>query len=68
MKQSPGRGNSGFEIAATYYAVTGKRDLLDPAIQSADALYDNFKVASPALFRRRAGCHQLRAVIPCDAR
>ncbi len=47
MKQSPGRGNNGFEIAATYYAVTGKRDLLDPAIHSADALYDNFKAHRP---------------------
>src|SRR5215469_7605400 len=34
LKQSPGRGNSGFEIAATYYAVTGRGDLVDVAIQS----------------------------------
>ena len=42
LKGSPGRGNNGFEVAATYYHVTGKRDLLDPAIKSADALYDDF--------------------------
>jgi DUF1680 family protein len=47
MKESPGRGNSGFEIAATYYAVTGKRDLLDVAIHSADALYSDFKLRRP---------------------
>ena len=47
MKQSPGRGNSGFEIAATYYAVTGKRDLLEQAIKTADALYDEFKLHRP---------------------
>lgn len=46
-KRSPARGNSGFEIAATYYAATGKRDLLDIAIQSADALYKDFKLRSP---------------------
>jgi len=47
MKQSPGGGNSGFEIAATYYAVTGKRDLLDNAIKNADALYENFQLHHP---------------------
>jgi DUF1680 family protein len=47
LKQSPGRGNSGFEIAATYYAVTGRRDLLDVAILSADALYSDFKLRRP---------------------
>ncbi len=47
MKQSSGAGNGGFEIAATYYAVTGKRDLLDNAIKTADALYNNFKQHRP---------------------
>ena len=47
LKQAPGRGNSGFEIAATYYTVTGKRDLLDNAIKSADELYENFKLRHP---------------------
>ncbi|HUI54660.1 MAG TPA: beta-L-arabinofuranosidase domain-containing protein [Bryobacteraceae bacterium] len=47
MKQSPGGGNSGFEIAATHYTVTGKRDLLDNAIKNADALYENFRLHHP---------------------
>jgi uncharacterized protein len=42
LKGSPGRGNNGFEVAATYFNITGKRDLLDPAIKSANALYDEF--------------------------
>ena len=28
-RESPGGGNSGFEVAATYFQTTGKRDLLD---------------------------------------
>jgi len=47
LKQSPGAGNNGFEIAVAYYTATGKRDLLDKAIRSADALYNNFKLHSP---------------------
>jgi uncharacterized protein len=47
LKQSPGRGNGGFEIASTYFAVTGKRDLVDVAVKSADALYENFKQHDP---------------------
>ncbi len=47
LKQSPGRGNGGFEIAAAYYAVTGRRDLLDGSIESAAALYENFKTHRP---------------------
>jgi DUF1680 family protein len=43
LTQAPGRGNNGFEIAATCYTATGKRALLDNAIKSADALYNNFK-------------------------
>src|SRR5213596_2902435 len=39
LKEGKPRGNSGFEVAATYYHATGKRDLLDQAIGSADALY-----------------------------
>jgi DUF1680 family protein len=41
------RGNGFFEIAATHYQVTGKRDLLDKAIQNASALYDEFRLKSP---------------------
>ena len=31
-RRAPDRGNSGFEVAATYYTATGRRDLLDRAI------------------------------------
>ena len=41
-RASAARGNGGFEVAATYYRTTGKRDLLDRAIAAADALYQNF--------------------------
>lgn len=47
MKEAQGEGNGGFEVAATYYNTTGKRDLLDHAIRSADALYHNFMVNNP---------------------
>ena len=46
-KQAEARGNSGFEVAATYYHTTGKRDLLDKAIVTADALYKNFVETNP---------------------
>jgi DUF1680 family protein len=35
-------GNSGFEVAATYFNTTGRRELLEPSLKAADALYDNF--------------------------
>jgi hypothetical protein len=41
------QGNSNFEVAAAYYHATGKRDLLDQAIKTADALYENFKRNNP---------------------
>src|SRR6185295_2056568 len=47
IKQAEARGNNGFEVAATYYHVTGKRDLLDKAIVTADALYKNFVETNP---------------------
>ena len=47
MKQSPGRGNHDFENAAAYFNATGNRDLIDQAIKSADALYEDFKVRNP---------------------
>src|SRR5579872_2648773 len=46
-KNGKAGGNRWFEIAATYYNVTGNRDLLDRAIQSADALYQDFKLYHP---------------------
>ncbi len=46
--QSPAwRGNSNFEVATAYYHATGKRDLLDQAIKTADTLYENFRVNNP---------------------
>jgi DUF1680 family protein len=39
--------NGGFEVAVAWYDATGKRDLLDPAIRAAAALYENFKVNRP---------------------
>ena len=47
MKQAPGRGNHDFEIAAAYYNATGNKDLIDVAVKSADALYEDFKVRNP---------------------
>ena len=47
LAQSPAAGNNGFEIAATYFRVTGRRDLLDPAIKAADALYNEFVARNP---------------------
>lgn len=48
MKQGPDRsGNRKFEIAAAYYNATGNRDLIDNAIKSADALYEDFRVHNP---------------------
>src|SRR6185436_16767790 len=47
IAQVPASGNGGFEIAATYFNTTGRRDLLDPAIKSADALYENFRSTNP---------------------
>lgn len=45
--QSAGRGNSGFEVAATLFNVTGRRELLDRAIAAADALYEEFTKTNP---------------------
>ena len=40
-------GNSGFEVAATYYMTTGRRDLLENATAAAARLYDEFQAADP---------------------
>src|SRR5438132_1585848 len=42
LRSRPGAGNSGFEVAATYYNTTGRRDLLDRATAAAKELYDDF--------------------------
>ena len=47
LKKSRLRGNGMFEIAATYYLITGKRDLLDRSIQTAAELYEEFRLKSP---------------------
>ena len=47
LRQRPSRGNSGFEVATTYFKVTGRRDLLDKAIEAAEALYQDFKTNNP---------------------
>src|SRR5688572_14288703 len=44
---TPGSANRGFEVAATYFHVTGRRDLIDLAIKSADALIENFRANDP---------------------
>jgi DUF1680 family protein len=47
MKKAPARGNREFEIAAAYYNATGKRDLIDVAIRTADAIYEDFRLHNP---------------------
>ena len=47
MLARTGGGNNGFEVAATYFLATGKRDLVDRAITAADALYEDFRVNDP---------------------
>jgi uncharacterized protein len=47
MVTRPARGNGDFEAAATYYLTTGKRDLVDRAVKTADALYDDFVQRDP---------------------
>ena len=40
-------GNGLFEVAAARFASTGKRDLLEIAVKSADLVYETFKSAPP---------------------
>src|SRR5207249_651443 len=47
MTQETVGGNNGFEIAATLYNTTGRRDLLEHAIRSADAIYTDFAANNP---------------------
>jgi uncharacterized protein len=47
LKTTERSGNAGFEVAATYFKATGKRDLVDPAIAAASALYDEFVTKNP---------------------
>ena len=47
LASRPDRGNGGFEVAAALFMTTGRRDLLDPAIRTADAIYDDFVRNNP---------------------
>src|SRR5262245_65301290 len=49
LQQSPRTGNGGFEVAATHFTTTGRRVLLDRAIEEAEALYNDFRVRNPPL-------------------
>ena len=60
--------NNGFEVAVAWYEATGERALLDPAIKTAAALYEDFKVQQAALLGRRARRDQLPAALPRHAR
>ncbi len=47
LRQAPAAGNSGFEVAATLFHTTGRRDLIDRATPAADALYEDFRTTNP---------------------
>jgi DUF1680 family protein len=47
LRATPAKGNSTFEVATTYYAATGKRDLLDRGTAAADELYETFRTSNP---------------------
>ena len=47
LAKAPGGGNRNFEIAAAWFDLTGKRELLDNAIKAADKLYTNFATNNP---------------------
>jgi len=47
LQQSQRTGNSSFEVAATHFTITGRRVLLDRAIEGAEALYNDFRVRNP---------------------
>jgi DUF1680 family protein len=47
LKTRRTRSNAGFEVAVTRYITTGSRDLLDPAIATAQEIYDDFVRNNP---------------------
>jgi DUF1680 family protein len=47
LKTRRTRSNAGFEVAVTRYVTTGRRDLLDPAIATAQEIYDDFVRSNP---------------------
>ena len=65
LASTPVRGNSSFEVAATYYFTTGRRDLIDRSIAAADALYEDFRKNDPPFSggeRDAVNCLQLYRV------
>lgn len=47
LASQPARGNSGFEVAVAWYEATGRRELVDRAVEAAAALYEEFRVNRP---------------------
>lgn len=47
MVSRPARGNSDFEAAAAYFVTTGKRDLVERSMRTADAIYEDFRLHEP---------------------
>jgi DUF1680 family protein len=47
LRARPRSGNGGYEVAAAYYAATGKRDLIETAVKAAGDLYVDFKTNNP---------------------
>ena len=47
IAQTSDGSNRNFEIAATYFQTTGRREPLDASIRIADALYTNFQINNP---------------------
>ena len=47
MASQPMNGNRGFEVAATWYHATGRRELIDRAVAAAAALHENFRLNDP---------------------
>jgi DUF1680 family protein len=59
------RGNGGFEVAATWFHATGRRDLIDQARKAAAALYADFRTNDPPFSggeRDAVNCVQLYTV------
>ena len=66
LQESPRAGS--FEVAATHFTTTGRRVLLDRAIEGAETLYNDFRVRNPPFSGGRARCYQLCAAVPRHAR
>jgi DUF1680 family protein len=65
MQSAPNRNNRGFEIAAAWFHATGKRDLVDRAARTADAIYEDFRANNPPFSggeRDAINCIQLYGV------